>query len=155
MRELRQVTPRYVHASQWIYQRKLELWRESQKPGANPEPEDASEQARENLAQYRELRERLAILLGQAENEKVREAGVIIEIIGSDMVRVHPRTWTESRSFYSGHDPQLLIVPRLEQFQDMLNRLLRRESIDGIIVYSSTEEDAMITAIRSQQMPRD
>jgi hypothetical protein len=131
------------------------LWRESKKPGADPAPEDASDRAKENIAQYRELRERLQILLGQVKNEKVREAGSIIEIIGSDMERVHPRTWTESRSFYSGHDPQLLIVPRLEQFQVMLNRLLRHDPIDDIVVYSAAEEDEMIAAIRGQQMPRD
>src|SRR4051794_21231641 len=54
-RELRQITPRYVHVSQWIYQRKLEFRRESEKAGPDPTLEHASDREKENLAHYREL----------------------------------------------------------------------------------------------------
>jgi hypothetical protein len=139
-RELNLIVPRFMFAAKWIYQRKLDLYRKHKETGRDEFLEDKSQEARETMTQFNELRERLRILQAQLLDEKVRTATAVIRTIGIDMVETNPMFWVESKSFYGSHDPLGLIYPRVGQLEDMLGRLLRGDNIDDVVVVLNATE---------------
>jgi hypothetical protein len=140
--ELLLIVPRYVHAAAWIYNRKLDMWDEYKKQGSAADTTDESDAAKETTVQFRSLRERILILYEQTENEKVQESLRIISIIAKDLVDTHPIQWRESKSFYRGRDPILIVDSRLTQLKSLLGRLLRGEPTDDIVILNAEQEDA-------------
>jgi hypothetical protein len=139
-RELQLIVPRFWHSAKWIYQRKLEMYREYKKTGSDEHMEDKSQEAQDAMKQFNELRERLRVIQAELLNEKARTAVGVIRRIGVDMVETNPMFWVESESFYGKHDPQMLLHPRVIQLDDMLGRLLRDGSIDNITVVPDATE---------------
>jgi hypothetical protein len=110
-RELQLIVPRFWHAAKWIYQRKLDMYREYKKTGSEGHMVDKSQEAQDAIKQLNDLRERLRVLQAQLLNEKARTAVGVIRRIGVDMVETNPMFWVESESFYGKHDPQTLLYP--------------------------------------------
>ncbi len=138
--ERHEVAPRIWATAKWIYQKKLGLYREYKSTGDEKYLEDSSPEAKDTMAQYKELRDRLHKIHAQILDEKLRLATGLISRIAIDMVETNPMFWVESTSFYGEHDPQFLLYPRVEQLDEMLGELLRGGSTEIFEIFEDPLE---------------